>query len=54
MRIMGMFSRGRALVVALGVAGLVAAMGVGAPAADAATKAAKPYDFDGNGYPARR
>ena len=44
-------SRARALVVAVGVAGLVAAMGVTASPAGAAPKAAKPYDFDGNGYP---
>ena len=48
---MGIFGRGRALVVAFGVAGLVAAMGVTASPADAAPKAAKPYDFDGNGFP---
>lgn len=45
-----MFNRGSALVVGLGVAGLVAAMGVTASPADAAPKEAKPYDSDGNGY----
>ena len=44
---MRMLDRGRALVVALGVAGVVAAMGVTASPAGAAPKAARPYDFDG-------
>jgi hypothetical protein len=48
---MGILGGGRALVVALGVAAVVAAMGVTASPADAVAKAARPYDFDGNSYP---
>lgn len=48
---MGRVDRGRALVVAVGVAAVIAATGLIASPADAATRAARPYDFDGNGYP---
>lgn len=51
MRTMGTSGRGRALVVALGVAAVVAALGAAASPAGASPKAARPYDFDGNGYP---